>query len=434
MHKNLLRALLMLIVGFSLLVPQHAGAQPSASSMYVIAIKIAKASDKALLAKEGVTPLAIPTGHFLARVSEDQLRTLEQGGIAVTLVNSSGTVTHQSLQAAQSTADAQLSNSDLTLSLLDTGQFSLQASDGRYLLYPDARTTYLSVKVDATVYNNKDGSLPVLTPLSSDDSSSAYITYETPEQVVVTETYTLVGSAVEFTTQTQNLDIVPHNVSVRYLLDTQVDTNDGSPLFAPPVGVRTSETDLPGPAFTTWQGYDQWPNPTLTAAGTLSTLPSRMVFAYWPNAYYYPFDYSPDPQQPFYTPDYTRSPQSDSCVLLYFDQGSLDPGGQNQIVTYYGTGAPTANADRANLIATFARLREAVRASMLADLSAFSDLQATYYVRMRPTQEDYLEEIWRLGLDASLGSDESVIRNVEKAVDLVDNGTLVPFAGKHSAV
>lgn len=201
----------------------------------------------------------------------------------------------------------------------------------------------------------------------------------------------------------------------------------------PPLGVKTYETDMPMPAFNKWLGYDFWPNPTLTSVGTFSTQPVRVVFAWWPNAFSYDWSYTPDPNRRFYTPGYTTSPESDSCVLVYFQMGTLAPGAQDSITTYYGTGEPAAGTDRERLLSAFDNFKEAVKSSIIADLDAFSALQAKYIVSLRNDFGDYLEAAWRIirvtNPDPAdlviLGKDAQLLFKFADAIDWVDMGNTV---------
>lgn len=149
------------------------------------------------------------------------------------------------------------------------------------------------------------------------------------------------GNAVELSVFASNNDASAHKVEVRYLLDTQIDINDGSPLYAPTVGTKVYETDIPIINFSTWEAWLTPEGPTMKGIGTLSDTPYRMVLAWWPNAFSYPWDYIPNPEQRFYTTGYSTSPYSDSCVLLYFNIGSVMPYSCTlPVKTYYGIGTP----------------------------------------------------------------------------------------------
>jgi hypothetical protein len=381
------------------------------------------------LVERGISFKVAAEGKLIASVTKSQMDSLRAQGIQVEILKCSDRIAVPSV-----TQGGSLSNQYLTLSVIDSGQFTMWTADGKYLLYPYAGTGYLSVKVDSQVYNNRNGSLTVSTPFTIEDANNAYIRYQTPENVLITQRFSLSGRAVRFQVEALNQSGTPRSIAIRYLFDTQVDVNDGSPLYASTVGVRTYETDMPAPSFGSWRGYDIWPNPGLTSVGTFSTQPDRAVFAWWPNAVGYDWDYTPDPNQIFYTPGYTYSPYSDSCVLLYFGMGTVAPGTQKTVATYYGTGEPTGNTDRDRLISAFNRFKEAIKSSMVADLDAFSGIQAKYMVALRPDWKDYLEAAWTIasltivpGPDklAKLGKDATILAKVADVIDAVDLGNTV---------
>lgn len=374
---------------------------------YLVAIYGVTDTNQVMLANDGVTYQS-SSEKVIASVTATQLEHLKRQGFRVEILKSSDPKVVQSLE---------LSNSYLTLDIIDSGQFTMRTADGRYLLFPNASTGYLSVNVDGKIYSQYSNTLSVYSALNYIDASNAMIQFKTPENILLTLHFTLNGQAVQFALESKNLDSTPHSIDARFLLDTQVDLNDGSPLYAPNIGVRTKETDFPQPPFSTWRGYDIYPNPNLVSEGTFSTQPYRAVFAWWPNAYDYEWGYTPDPNQSFYTPGYTYSPYSDSCVLLYFSMGSLTPGAQSAISTFYGVGAPTNIDKREQLISAFLRFKESVRNSILADLDAYAALEAKYYVSMRPSWKDYVSAVWTLAdpLDhvskyARLGKDAKLIQ------------------------
>jgi hypothetical protein len=257
-----------------------------------------------------------------------------------------------------------LANESVAITVNASGAFTIQrASDSKWLLYPNPDTTAFSVRVDSNVYWTRNGSLRVTTPLTVLNSTSAYIEYTTPENIVIRHTFDLVGDAIKFTVQARNAGPSSRSVQVRYLFDTQIDVNDGSPLYAQGVTdsqgspVCTYETDIPNVSFGSWRGYDIWPNPGLTSIGTVSTTPNRMVFAWWPRASKYAWDYAPNPNQRFYTPGYTTSPYSDSCVLIYFDLGTIGAGGSRFVSTFYGIGVASGSDPMQDFSLAIAELR-----------------------------------------------------------------------------
>lgn len=254
--------------------------------------------------------------------------------------------------AIQAINSGDLSNSWVTLNLYNNGQFTLKkTSNGKWLLYP-SNTSFISINVDGNVYIQGSSNASALkmdnyitTPLTKVNQNSSYISYTLPGNIKIVQKYELYGQTVKFTTQAVNLGADNHNVKIRYLFDTQLDQNDGSPLYAPTVGVRTYEIDLPNPSFSMWKGYDIYPNPGFESIGTLTSQPYRMVFAWWPNSSRTAWDYTPVSSQKFYTQGYTSSPSSDSAVLFYWNLGNIASNAENSISTFYGTSTPNIGTE-----------------------------------------------------------------------------------------
>jgi hypothetical protein len=164
----------------------------------------------------------------------------------------------QTLFPASRQEIVELSNGQVRIFIRPDGRFTMQTGDGRWLLYPSARTTFLTVNVDGTSYDNKNGSLEVVNPPTiQDGGNAASITYKAGEDVEVVQKFELAGQTVKFSVQVRNRGTGSHSVNVRFLLDTQIDVNDGAPLYALGVGVRTFETDIPSITFTDFFAYDQ---------------------------------------------------------------------------------------------------------------------------------------------------------------------------------
>ncbi len=292
-----------------------------------------------------------------------------------------------------------MSNEYLTITFDEVGNFQMrQTSDGRYLLYPGF-TSDISVKIDGHVYEilDRDDSaaataLTVVRPLTVEGDTTT-IQYGTSEKVVLIQRYLLHGKACRFEMEVQNQDVVPHRVQIRYLFDTQVDINDGAPLYASPVGTRTYETEVSPLTFAQWQS---WLTPILQVGdlygtGEVETPPSRVVFAWWPTAFDYAWDYAPNSAQSFYISGYVASPESDSCLLYYLDAGMIDSGGTRTVSTTYGTGVSPIPTDRTRIISSIGQLSEAVKAYQNAAAEVFAE--AAWYTALTIRREQTLKEI-----------------------------------------
>ena len=396
--------------------------QLAAQNLLNAEITVRTAADKLLLNELGIRPAASGPNGMIARVDTRQWEALHRAGLLA-----------HSVEEPTATTAVTLSNAHLKATITDTGEFTLQTASGRYLLFPVAGTGDLSIRVDNEIHSIRYGGLTIHTALQQIDTTRALIRYRTPEGIVATLRYELAGEALGLSLQAENTSSTARTVAVRFLLDTQVDVNDGSPLYAAPVNVRTYETNFPSVNFTLWRGYDFWPNHTLVGEGSLPTLPNRMVFAWWPGAMNSEWDYTANPGQAFYTPGYISSPNSDSCVLLYYDLGQLSPGESQSLDTYYGTDAPEFTADRARLIEKYGELRDAIKDSMESDLNAFSALEAKYHHSLKWDNKDYVEAAWLLvgftfpepSKFAKLGRAAELLDDVATAIELTDLGRSV---------
>lgn len=268
-----------------------------------------------------------------------------------------------------------LSNEHLSLTLYGEATFSLATADGRHLLFPGA-TSYISLRADGSTYSARQENLPPLAGPTAADATTALESFSTDEGVRFRVTYTLVGEALRLTVQAENASGASRSAAARFLLDTQVDVNDGSPLWANG-RVYTQETEL-RPPFTTFKGYDQIPNPSFTSTGTFLTPPTRVVFAHWPRAHGQPWDYTPDESLPFYTPGVLTTPLSDSAVLVYYDLGTLAPGAAAEATLSYGLAAPQA-AGLDALLLELERTEAAIHSRLDADVERLAEVQARAY-------------------------------------------------------
>ena len=237
---------------------------------------------------------------------------------------------------------------NMTLLTTSEGGFTLRrSSDGKWLLYP-SDTSYISINVDGNIYVQPHAWTEEGKQLSlvggSNTQGGPIFTYRLPDLPVQVEIAFIVKPDwIIIQTKVANNDSRNHTVAVRYLLDTQLDENDGAPLFAPGVtdpitgqAVVTHEVTVTNPVFRTWKAFDQPVNPTLTTIGTLIQSPVRLAFAHWPKAVEASWDYTTDPNVLFFTPGFLTSPESDSCVLIWFDNRTVAPGQATTYETVYG--------------------------------------------------------------------------------------------------
>lgn len=157
---------------------------------------------------------------------------------------------------------ASTSNGQIEVIVNSRGQFTLRrATDGAWLIYPQSGTSYLSVWVDGAVYTNEEnGGLTVTDGPTQDGVARIRTWYRTPESIVVLLQIELLGEVARVTVTVSNAGTQARNVSLRWLIDTQVGPNDGAPLYAPAVGYRVYETEVAAGTFT--EGVPRMCGPT----------------------------------------------------------------------------------------------------------------------------------------------------------------------------
>ena len=196
----LLRMLLIAVLFLTSLSPALAqiGEQ---KTTYTIILREVDSNERAFLTEQGISVDSLTGERVVVIVTQAQLISLRDEGVEFEVLKASDPDRLPSV-----TQSGYLSNEYLNISIIDTGQFTMWTTDGRYLLYPNEGTGNLSVKVDSQVYNNADGSLSVTTPFTVVDDNSAYIQYQTPESIFVTQWFTLSGQAVQFRVEASNQD------------------------------------------------------------------------------------------------------------------------------------------------------------------------------------------------------------------------------------
>lgn len=314
-------------------------------------------------------------------------------------------------------SDQILQNDHIIMHLSAVANFQMQrASDRKYITYP-GYTSAFSVNIDNHKYCNEsaENESPTILTVSQPvtvSGNTASIAYSTSENIDIVQRFLLEGEACRFEVTARNNDTIAHRVQVRYQFDTQIDDNDGSPLYAEPVGARVKETEVIPLSFDQWQS---WLRPVrntgdLYGIGTVATLPTRVVFAWWPNATDSAWDYAPDPNQAFYQEGYVTSPRSDSCVLYYMDLGTIQPGASQNVATAYGVA--TARSDsRARLIEALSQLANAMKDYQTACAAVAGD--AFSKTAMTARRDQNLKDV-----------------ATDMALDLVADGTMSKTAGK----
>jgi lysophospholipase L1-like esterase len=203
--------------------------------------------------------------------------------------------------------------------------------------WPGTGTSFSTVRVDGNdaAYGSAAG---VLVQPPIDTNPSTNVSTWTFGGVSVTQNLSIVTNpdtglldTAQISYTATNTDPGPHDVGLRVMLDTDVNSNDGAPFRIPGVGSVTSEQDLIGSAIPdAFQVYASLADSQHIAAARLrgagTTTPDRLVIARWPSIVGTLYDYTPSGQ------DIT----GDSAYAAYWNPITLAPGQSRTIVTDYG--------------------------------------------------------------------------------------------------
>jgi len=365
----------------------------SGGRSYLVTVKQANAGVPLDLPSGSIAPLNKKGKGAIFAVSASQLIDLEKSGHGFTILKSPRLTNNAEGDAAStgriSSGKGQrtgvtLSNEHVEAYVSDEGLFTAwRASDGKPILYPQAGSGFFSVNVDGITFSHFSNTLIVSSALTSTDAYSATITYLAGEGIYVKQDFRLEGEALGVYVSVSNGTPVPHDVKIRYLLDTQIDDNDGSPLYAPPVGTRTFETEVAPLNFTSWEAWLTPVAPLMRAIGTLPDIPSRVVFAWWPGAVTSDWDYTPNAEQQFFVEGYSGTPESDGCVLLYYDLKTIPSQLQSlPYVMYYGTGQPQTGSGSDRLKQALEDLNLALENYEQKSCEMFASVAAKFYKRI----------------------------------------------------
>jgi clostripain len=213
------------------------------------------------------------------------------------------------------------------------GRYTEATADEMLLLYgyPSAWSSYMTVQLDGSDYYQDYSVMDsYLTQSPTVDGNSITTQWSLPTDVGVSLRLTLQQDTTKYQATVTNDDAASHEVKIRFLLDTMLAYNDGSPFIVPGVGNVTTEKEYNNPVFDYWQATDSLVTPTLTSNCTFTTgnKPYKVQFAYWPDIYYYPFDY---------TATIDQSITGDTAVGMYWNLGTLSAGQSQNVIFYYGT-------------------------------------------------------------------------------------------------
>jgi hypothetical protein len=220
-----------------------------------------------------------------------------------------------------------LADSFLVVDVYADGCFRARDTQGRWITFP-GDTHVLSLRVgqeEYVLYPSLDLRATMSAPVTTEENI-ARITWMLGG-VKLEQRLTLVTGIIFISYGATNLEGREKNVGLRLLLDLQLEWNDGAIVFVEGYGWVTKETSFSLPGNLT---FDKWwaqgsLDSDFKALCRLATTPSKVIFAYWMTAKNTVFDYTADPTRPPFQPHPGTFPESDTCVLIYFDFGLLLP-------------------------------------------------------------------------------------------------------------
>lgn len=204
--------------------------------------------------------------------------------------------------------------------------------------------TYATVNVDGKYYATSDHPRDgismdaYLTASPAISGSTITLVWSLPENIIVSEKFTVVENGTKIQVTVENKDSTSHNIGVRLHLDTMIGLNDGAPIYIPGDGLKTTEKEYSGSNlnFRYWKAYNRQDSPTIVATGIINpdealTYPSTIVIADWKKSKDHAWDYQVSQE---------RSILGDSAVILYYNTINVSAGQTYSISTKYGSGNP----------------------------------------------------------------------------------------------
>jgi len=201
----------------------------------------------------------------------------------------------------------------------NTGILSLKTRQAEYRLYPDP-TKGVTVTSHLRLAGNEDEITWVV------------------DRLQVAQRLRLVAESLYIIFEITSLGSADTSARLRLLIDTQLVWNDGAPIFVEGYGTFTHEAFFTFPGnltFTRWWACEG-PEDNIISVCHLLTRPYQVAVAYWGTARNTIFEYQTSPSRPFFRTGHMKSPESDSCVLMYFSLERLQPRIRQKITITYG--------------------------------------------------------------------------------------------------
>jgi len=246
----------------------------------------------------------------------------------------------------------------------DNGRFTIHTADGlpkkasdndKNLLFfwdkPDTSFTTFKIDGEDYIFGNSYGILGIdggiVTPPKVDGNITTTVwkikNIEITQklQLIVDESNPNVGNT-KITYEVLNKGKSSVQLGSRILLDTQLGSNDASPMLVGSSYVTNETEYIGGGVPAAWKSADEKFAPGVISYGLLSGFdniaPDRMVIAHWESLSETKWDYTPNKLINF-TTDKNDYGSADSAAALYFEPTTLKNGGEVVYETFYGIGS-----------------------------------------------------------------------------------------------
>ncbi|MCS7227730.1 MAG: hypothetical protein NZ839_02050 [Endomicrobia bacterium] len=180
------------------------------------------------------------------------------------------------------------------------GMPEIESDDNKSMLFStligDTETTFTGIKIDGKEYiYGQDFQHKIISGVKKNDIIETALQYN---NLVVSQLLHIVKGPTTGNPDTlkieykiENIDIHPHIIELKLVLDTFLGNNDGAPFSIPAKGIVMTDTLFTSeqlPEF--WYVLDNLTNPSICGIGILKVpgyvSPTKMVLTNWPNLYY----------------------------------------------------------------------------------------------------------------------------------------------------
>ena len=242
----------------------------------------------------------------------------------------------------------EIENNYVRLQTNEYGQFHLSLLDGSDLIFDNWYSSFSTIRVDGTDYDNYKHSFDTeVSPPTDNGTVNTGVWTVASGKIRVTQSLSLVNGSstgnqdtIEIKYTVQNNDSTAHEIGVRVMLDTKLGSNDSAPFKVPSIGDVTTESEwLAGNIPPYYQAFDSLTDPQIQSQGTLiggsAIVPDRFVICKWSRVDDTPWEFTINEGES----------NGDSAVAMYWNPVSIGAGQSRTVITYYGLGGIDINTE-----------------------------------------------------------------------------------------